>query len=280
MVLPPSGLTDPSYLDVQWTDPGAAGLDETSFGTANVTISGVTVDRIENLGGGRVRYLYGDDGHHLQNGLIDVVLVGGQVSDRAGNPNATQTASFWFGNTPPVIHDGDLVLSAGSIAEGSPVSLQGAFTDPDVGQAHSVLIHWGDGSPDSTLALDPGVLAFGPVSHTYADADLSGTPAGVYAITVTVTDIANASASAGTHVLVTNVAPTVDPGPGSTINEGATFLSSGSFTDPGADTWTATVNYGDGSGDQVLALNADHTFTLNHFYADNGTSTVTVTVTV
>jgi PKD repeat protein len=74
-----------------------------------------------------------------------------------------------------------------------------------------------------------------------------------------------------------NTAPTVYAGNNATINEGDTFTSSGSFTDPGADTWTATVNYGDGSGVQPLPL-AGKSFNLNHDYADNGVYTVTVTV--
>ena len=73
------------------------------------------------------------------------------------------------------------------------------------------------------------------------------------------------------------MAPPSTPDPTS-VNEGATFTSSGSFTDPGADTWTATVDYGDGSGDQPLSLGPDKTFTLSHVYADNGRYTVTVTV--
>ena len=51
-------------------------------------------------------------------------------------------------------------------------------------------------------------------------------------------------------------------------------------TDPGADTWTGTVDYGDGGGAQPLSLNVDKTFSLNHTYADNGVYTVRVTVTV
>ena len=70
-------------------------------------------------------------------------------------------------------------------------------------------------------------------------------------------------------VTVENVAPTVDAGADDTINEGDTFIGGGSFTDPGADTWTATVDYGDGSGSQVLALNPDGSFSLSHTYADN-----------
>jgi photosystem II stability/assembly factor-like uncharacterized protein len=56
------------------------------------------------------------------------------------------------------------------------------------------------------------------------------------------------------------------------------FARGGSFTDPGADTWTATVNYGDGDGVQPLALNPAQRFTLQHRYLAPGTFTVTVTV--
>jgi hypothetical protein len=74
-----------------------------------------------------------------------------------------------------------------------------------------------------------------------------------------------------------NTAPVVGAGVDATINEGDTFLQAGSFTDPDNDTWTATVDYGDGSGVQALAL-VGKTFSLSHVYTDNGTYNVTVTV--
>ena len=43
-------------------------------------------------------------------------------------------------------------------------------------------------------------------------------------------------------------------GADATIDEGTTFTRTRSFSDPGADTWTATVDYGDGSGVQPLAI--------------------------
>jgi hypothetical protein len=52
----------------------------------------------------------------------------------------------------------------------------------------------------------------------------------------------------------------------------------GSFVDPDADTWTGTVDYGDGAGPQPLALNPDKTFALQHTYADEGPHAVTVTL--
>ena len=57
-----------------------------------------------------------------------------------------------------------------------------------------------------------------------------------------------------------------------------TFTTAGTFLDPGADTWTATVDYGDGSGAQPLTLGTDRAFALSHRYADDGHYTVTVTV--
>lgn len=75
-----------------------------------------------------------------------------------------------------------------------------------------------------------------------------------------------------------NTAPIVEAGTGATINEGGTYTGSGSFTDQDADTWTATVDYADGSGVKPLALSGK-TFSLSHTYADNGTYTITVNVT-
>ena len=75
------------------------------------------------------------------------------------------------------------------------------------------------------------------------------------------------------------MAPTVEPGDDQSIDEGGSFSSSGSFSDPGEDTATATVDYGDGEGEQPLTLNPDNTFSLGHTYTDDDTFTVVVTVT-
>jgi hypothetical protein len=75
-----------------------------------------------------------------------------------------------------------------------------------------------------------------------------------------------------------NQPPTVDAGLDASINEGETFASSGSFSDPDSSSWTATVDYGDGSGVQSLALNGN-TFALSHLYDDDGIYTITVSVT-
>ena len=74
-------------------------------------------------------------------------------------------------------------------------------------------------------------------------------------------------------------APVVDAGLDATVNEGSLFAGVGSLSDPDSQSWSASVNYGDGSGLETLSLNADRTFQLSHVYADNGVFPVTVTVT-
>jgi PKD repeat protein len=75
-----------------------------------------------------------------------------------------------------------------------------------------------------------------------------------------------------------NTAPAVTTGNNATTSEGTGFSRTGSFTDPSSTSWTATVDYGDGSGTHPLALRGQG-FTLGHTYADDGIYQVTVQVT-
>lgn len=75
-----------------------------------------------------------------------------------------------------------------------------------------------------------------------------------------------------------NRTPVVQPISGTTINEGGTYSTTGSFTDSDSASWTATVDYGNGSGVQPLILSGTN-FSLSHQYKDNGSYTVTVSVT-
>src|SRR5205814_1584318 len=106
--------------------------------------------------------------------------------------------------------------------------------------------------------------------HTY-------NTAGTYTVTVTVTDNQGATGTATTTVTV-NAPPSINQFYGATINEGDTYSTSGSFSDPDSTSWTATVDYGDGGGTQTLTLSGTN-FSLSHVYKDEGTYTVTVAVT-
>jgi DNA/RNA endonuclease G (NUC1) len=144
--------------------------------------------------------------------------------------------------------------------EGSAVTLSAASsTDPD-GDALEYAWNFGDG------AAGTGVSP----THVYADN-------GNYQVSVIVTDSYGAADTATTTVTVMNAAPVVAAFAGGSLLQGETYAAAGSFSDAGADSWTATVDYGDGSGAQPLALSGTG-FALSHTYAAAGTFTVTVTV--
>lgn len=182
-------------------------------------------------------------------------------------PTDVSTLNFLYGanNEPPVAVIAPL---AASYPEGSSVSFDGSgSSDPD-DAVIEYLWDFGDGSCSGT-PLPAKCTSVNP-SHTYADN-------GNYTVTLTVSDGFLDDDAQRTAVIV-NVAPVVNAGSDATRDEGSLFSQSGSFTDPGADSWTATVNYGDGSGTQPLTL-VGKTFQLSHTYVDNGNYTVTVQVT-
>jgi hypothetical protein len=87
---------DLGYVEVGWDDFSPAGLDETSYGTGDVQVAGVSIDRVEILPSGRVRYWYNDDGDTLKLGQVQVIPQPGQVLDRAGNANAAAGAASFL----------------------------------------------------------------------------------------------------------------------------------------------------------------------------------------
>jgi PKD repeat protein len=79
-------------------------------------------------------------------------------------------------------------------------------------------------------------------------------------------------------VTVHNVAPDTDLDPETACDEGEAFSTTGAIVDPGADTWTATVDYGDGDGEQPLTLSGKD-FTLSNTYYHDGLFAITIKVT-
>lgn len=200
------------------------------------------------------------------NGTYVVTLVVTDDDGGLGTTSETVTAT----NVAPTATLGN----DGPVDEGSPatVSFTGRADPSAVDTAAG--FHYAFSCSNASLAAatyaDSGTDAF--TTCTYADN-------GTYTVRARIIDKDGGYTESSTDVVVDNVAPTVDAGSDATIDEGSAFTRSGSFSDPGADTWTATVNYGDGSGVQALTLAPDKSFSLSHVYADNGTYTVTVVVT-
>jgi Tol biopolymer transport system component len=62
------------------------------------------------------------------------------------------------------------------------------------------------------------------------------------------------------------------------VKEGGAIALTGSFKDPDSERWTASVDYGDGTGTHTLTLHSEETFKLRWTYGDNGSYKVTVRV--
>ena len=82
----------------------------------------------------------------------------------------------------------------------------------------------------------------------------------------------------GINVKVSNVAPAVSVATPHAISWGNVYSLSGSFTDPGDDSWTGTVDFGDGTGNLSLILNSNRTYSTDHFYAKPGDYTASVVI--
>jgi len=198
--------------------------------------------------------LFGDNGSFTVNV---------RVSDGDGGSDIDSTTVIVI-NVDPTISD---TSNNGPINEGGSATITVTATDP--AGANDPLSYEFDCDNDATYEVGP--QAGNSTSCSFAND-------GSFTVNVRVMDGDGGADTDSTTVTVDNVAPVVSAGADNTINEGSTFTSGGSFTDPGADTWTATVDYGDGSGSQALTLAMDKTFALSHAYAQDGVFTVTVTV--
>ena len=175
-----------------------------------------------------------------------------------GRINAYRAVTLVDPNAPPVGQPG----AGYTGTEGSPVAFD-ASASYDPNGKPIALYTWSFGDGATGTGATP--------SHTYADN-------GVYTVTLTVADPSGLTHTSATTATIANVPPAVAPFAGATIIRGETYSAGGSFADPGADTWTATADYGDGGGAGALAL-AGKTFALQHTYATAGSFTVTVAVT-
>ena len=145
-------------------------------------------------------------------------------------------------------------------SEGASVTLSAAgSTDPD-GDALEYAWSFGDGASANGAS----------VSHTWAQD-------GDFTVTLTVTDARGLTSTVETSARVSNVPPAIAAFAEATLLPGERYSAFGTVADPGADALAATVDFGDGSGVQPLALDGG-SFALSHTYAAAGAYTVTVHV--
>ena len=107
------------------------------------------------------------------------------------------------------------------------------------------------------------------VTHTYADE-------GRYTVTVTAKDDDTTVAKTQTAT-VSNVAPAVTLKLSTPISEGESARLTGTVFDIETDTLSVVVDWGDGSGKEVITLAEDGTFSILHRYEEAGEYEIRVT---
>jgi hypothetical protein len=198
-------------------------------------------------------------------------------------------SQIWFRIIPP---NAPPTADAGpdqTVDESELVTLNGSFTDPNVGDTHTFLWH-----------LESSTNGQAVPAATTQSMSFTAIDDGVYIFSFTVTDSHGAQGSDTVVVTAENVPPvasidsiTDESGAEIGVNVPVALVGlevdlAGSFTDVGTvDTHTAQINWGDGSTDEDPEFNAFSdcvggvTGTLNaaHIYADPGIYTITLNVT-
>lgn len=158
------------------------------------------------------------------------------------------------------------------IPEGSEAVVTGMVFDPNPHDQFILDIKWGDGSPVETHHYAPGhkgeIVQF---PHRYRDD-------GVYTVHLAWRDQDGLGNQADLQVVVENVPPQLEPLRDVTLGARGRLDLPVVFHDPGRDTWTAVVDYGDGVVEQRIGVRAGKPFALRHDYAQPGKYQVTVAV--
>ncbi|MBI2219167.1 MAG: hypothetical protein HYU51_17940 [Candidatus Rokubacteria bacterium] len=192
----------------------------------------------------------------------------------AGHGGATHTdfAVARYNGTEPPSNSPPLAVAGPDqvVNEGATVQLDAsASSDPD---NNALTFNW------------PVVSGTGPTitlsSYTVANPTFSTLDDGVYTLRVTVNDGNGGEASDEVQVTVTNVAPAVNAGADQSLPFGTLVNVSASFTDPGTmDTWTYSIEWGDGSPVATGSATVGSPITGSHQYVVPGNRTITVCVT-
>jgi len=215
-----------------------------------------------------------DGGTHTFN--ITLKTAGGQ-SITVDDTSSTVTPAQASGTVNPAAASQFKIVAPAGVTEGAAVNVTITALDPfgNVASGYLGTVSFTSSDSEAVLPGDYTFLAIDLGTHTFVGGLIMSTKG---AQTVAVADAALPSITGSTALVVEEVAPVViAAGPG-LISLQTTYTGSGSFSDPGREIWAATVDYGDGSGAQPLALNANDSFLLAHVYSREGTYTVTITV--
>lgn len=201
---------------------------------------------------------YATDALHAMRETYEVRVI--ITDDDSGRDVETLKVTVPF-NAPPKIDD---LKVTPAIKEGGTVELAGTFIDPNLRDAQTIIVDWGDGTVDEwNLRIGGRQISashqyldnpdYGPIDGEWMGPNGAGNGMPIYLgypIKVTVRDNAGGEDGRMLHTAVWNVAPEFDSVtvvPGTASMDADEYVLEASFIDPGVlDIHTVTVVWGDG----------------------------------
>ncbi|MGC9553807.1 MAG: PKD domain-containing protein, partial [Thermoplasmatota archaeon] len=218
-----------------------------TFIDLSVDVDGYLVNWTWDFGDGNTSYLPSPQHRYADNGAYTVTLT---VTDNQGNTDVAARV-LQVANLPPVVDFTWIPVSPTGL---DVIQFIDNSTDRD-----GSIVNW-------TWDFGDGNVGYGPtVTHSYATT-------GVYAVSLTVTDDDGDTGSRQETVTVANAPPTANFG---FLPATPSTADSISFTDASVDQDGSIVNWTWDFGDGTVSYQKNP----QHSYADNGTYTVTLTVT-
>lgn len=187
-----------------------------------------------------------------------------KATDSDGDSTSTTFSLAVDNVAPTVVANADKV----TVEESDTASNQGTFSDPGVDSV--------------ALTASIGTVTDNGDGSWKWSWDTSDGPDDSQKVTITATDSDGAATSVDFDLTVRNVAPSVTSVATSaetveSASTNGTVTVDGTFVDPGVDTHTVTVDWGDGTVETVAVDQQADTFVGSHDYADGGIYVVTVT---
>ncbi|MDV6031969.1 MAG: hypothetical protein F9B45_18140 [Phycisphaera sp. RhM] len=257
-------------------------LEGSSFGVDFLNI----VDSAADLAAGIVAEYdvngdgqYGDDPTSITFPGDGIYVVRGRLIDQDG-ATFDDSISVVVSNAAPTI---DSLATPASTTEGDLLTITGSFSDSGANDP------WVANAALRTTAGQVELLTI-PLEINRQTRQFTGSylvtqeVVGGIDVQVTLSDGVDSVASQTQTVALNNVAPNVVAGADVLeFNEHRLFRREATFTDPGNDAWSVTVDYGDGSPveNPIAELNPDDGVgyvPLEHVYQTPGSYTVTVSV--
>jgi hypothetical protein len=157
-----------------------------------------------------------------------------------------------------------------TVDEGGTATFTGSGHDPEDGTA-GLTFEWDFGNGTTATGAN--------ATGTFLDNPAGGGT--VFPVTLTVKDQNGKPLTTTSTVNVRNVAPSLNSVPNLSGAAGATLSATASFTDPGADSWTAAIDWNTASTVDAIETQtlSGHVVNLSHAYAASGSYNASVTVT-